>query len=367
MRFGTFFLLEKPQGVDDRTVFRNSLEQVQATEDLGYDSVWLAEHRFTEYGIMPDTMVFAAHVAATTSRIKIGTAVVVLPFHNPIRLAEQVAMIDVMSGGRYLFGVGRGYQAGEYRGFNIPMDESRRRFDEVLDICLGLWTQDHFSYEGKIHRIDDVTILPKPLQKPHPPVYITVMRTPESFRLAAARGYGVVSGNPYRMDPEFREAFLLYRKTLEEHGQIEKLDDFWALSQCFVAEDDEIAFEAPRASTESYMRAFMKYGSPKQADGSLSSDYSHYGKDWDDFLHASYEVQAASISFLIGSPNAVIDKLGRLREEGMKNFVLWFNRGGAIAQKEVLAAMELFATKVMPHFADKERSAPRSRVVSAPA
>src|SRR5437870_1017133 len=106
MRFGTFSLLEKPEGLDDRQVYLNSLEQVRATEDMGYDSVWPAEHRFTEYGIMPDTMVFAAHAAAITKRIRIGTAVVVLPFHNPIRLAEQVAMVDVMSGGRYMFGVG---------------------------------------------------------------------------------------------------------------------------------------------------------------------------------------------------------------------------------------------------------------------
>ena len=353
MRFGTFFLLERPEGLDDEAVYRNSLAQVQATEAMGYDSVWLAEHRFTEYGIMPDTMVFAAHVAATTKRIKIGTAVVVLPFHNPIRLAEQVAMVDVMSAGRYLFGVGRGYQAGEYRGFNIPMDESRQRFNEVLDICEGLWTRDHFSYEGKFHRVDDLTIFPKPLQKPHPPVLITVMRTPESFKLAAERGYGVVSGNPYRMDPEFRESFLLYRKALEETGQAHMLDEFWALSQCFVHSDQKKAFELPRESTESYMRAFMKHGSPKQADGKLSADYSHYGKDWDDFLHASYEVQANSLSFLIGSPQAVVDKLGKLEEEGMKNFILWFNRGGAIPQSDLLKSMELFAAKVMPHFAER--------------
>lgn len=105
----------------------------------------------------------------------------------------------------------------------------------------------------------------------------------------------------------------------------------------------------------------MRCRSPRQADGQLSADYSHYGRDWDDFLHASYDLQATSVSFLIGSPQAVVDKLGALREEGMRNFILWFNRGGAIAQKEVLRAMELFAAKVMPHLrsAARETLSPR--------
>lgn len=360
MRFGTFFLLEKPANLTDVQVFRNALEQVQATEDMGYDSVWLAEHRFTEYGIMPDTMVFAAHVAATTRRIKIGTAVVVLPFHNPIRLAEQVAMVDVMSNGRYLFGVGRGYQAGEYRGFNIPMDQSKDRFHEVLDICRGLWTTDRFSYQGKFHQVEDLSILPKPIQRPHPPVYLTVMRTPESFKFAADHGFGVVSGNPYRMDPEFREAFLLYRKELEERGQIHMLEEFWSLAQTFVHHDERVAYETPRASTDSYMQAFKKYGTPRQADGSLAADYSHYGKDWDAFLETDYDRQAGGTNFLIGNPQAVVDKVGLLREEGMKNFILWFNRGGAIPQRAVLDSMELFAAKVMPHFAERPLAASAS-------
>lgn len=196
MRFGTFFLLEKPAGLTDAQVYRNSLEQVQAAEQMGYDSVWLA---------------------------------------------EQVAMVDVMSGGRYLFGVGRGYQAGEYQGFNIPMDQSRGRFNEVLDICVGRWKNDRFSYGGKFYQVEDLALEPRPIQKPDPPVLITVIRTPESFKLAAARGYGVISGNPYRMDAEFREAFLLYRRTLEETGGLRMLDEFWALSQCFVHEDDRVA------------------------------------------------------------------------------------------------------------------------------
>ena len=144
MRFGLFFLLERPENGNDLEIYKNSMEQIRVADELGYDYVWLAEHRFTRYGVAPDVLVLGAWAAAATKRLRIGTAVIVLPFHNPILLAEQVAMVDCLSAGRYDFGTGRGYQAGEYRGLGIPMEESRTRYEEVMDICIGLWTQDHF-------------------------------------------------------------------------------------------------------------------------------------------------------------------------------------------------------------------------------
>jgi alkanesulfonate monooxygenase SsuD/methylene tetrahydromethanopterin reductase-like flavin-dependent oxidoreductase (luciferase family) len=140
------------------------------------------------------------------------------------------------------------------------------------------------------------------------------------------------------------------------------LEEFWSLAQTFVNPKERTAFEIPRDSTNSYMQSFAKHGTPRQADGTLSADYARYGDDWDAFLKTDYDRQARGDNFLIGSPQAVVDKIGKLREEGMKNFILWFNRGGAIPQKEVLAAMELFAAKVMPQFAD--RVSPRAETSS---
>jgi alkanesulfonate monooxygenase SsuD/methylene tetrahydromethanopterin reductase-like flavin-dependent oxidoreductase (luciferase family) len=147
VKFGQFFLLEQFTGRTESEVYRDSLEQIQVADELGYHTAWLAEHRFSPYGIMPDTLLFGAAVAATTTRIRIGTAVVVLPFHHPILIAEQTAMLDVLSNGRFDFGVGRGYQAQEFRSFNIDMDESRERFEETLNIIQGLWATDNFSYQ----------------------------------------------------------------------------------------------------------------------------------------------------------------------------------------------------------------------------
>ncbi len=350
MRFGLFFLLEKPADGSDVDVYGNTMEQIRLADELGYDYIWLAEHRFTRYGIAPDVLVLAGAAASVTRHVRIGTAVIVLPFHNPVLLAEQVAMVDVLSGGRFEFGAGRGYQAGEFRGLGIPMDESRSRFEEVMDICVGLWTQDRFTYHGKHYTVEDVTIEPKPVQKPHPPIWVTAMRSPGTFAYAAERGYGIISGNPYQVDPEFREAYLVYRETLEQMGKPELARNFWALAPGFVHPDAEQALEIPRESALSYQEAFAKYGSPRQADGKLPGGYERYGSGWDGARNMKYLDAVRSPNFLVGDVEQLKTRLHANAELGMNDFIIWMNRGGAIPQREVLASMELFAKEVMPEF-----------------
>ncbi|MBI4639970.1 MAG: LLM class flavin-dependent oxidoreductase, partial [Candidatus Tectomicrobia bacterium] len=334
MKFGTFYLLEKPAGLSDQEVYRNSVEQCVVSDELGFDGVWLAEHRFTHYGILPDTLLFGAHIAALTKKVRIGTAVTVLPFHHPIRLAEQIAMIDVLSNGRFDWGIGRGYQAGEYAGFNISMDESRARFTEVLDIVIGLLTHDRFSYEGQFFQVRDVSILPKPIQKPHPPIWMTVMRTPESFEFLAHRQYYLMSGNPYRMDPEFRQAFEMYKETLRRAGKSEAIDEAIAMIPTYLADDNELAKAEPRASVESFMAAFKEVGSPTAGGRPLSKDYARYAAE-DSARSGDYDTQV-EVNFLFGDPDHVIEKLKRFEELGIKYVICCMNRGGAMEQKNVL-------------------------------
>lgn len=143
------FLLSYPENTSQRQVYRDAIEQIRAAEDLGFDAVWLAEHHFSHYGICGTILGLASHVAGITRRVRIGTAVVVLPFWNPLVVAEEAAMVDQLSDGRLDLGVGRGYQWNEYRGFNLAMDESRERFEESLEILKRAWTQDRLTFEGK--------------------------------------------------------------------------------------------------------------------------------------------------------------------------------------------------------------------------
>lgn len=352
VRFGLFFLLEKPEHASDAEVYANTMEQIRLADELGYDYIWLAEHRFTRYGVAPDVLVLAAAAATVTRRVRIGTAVVVLPFHDPILLAEQVAMVDVLSGGRFDFGAGRGYQAGEFRGLGIPMEESRTRFEEVMDICVGLWTHERFSYQGRHYTIEDVSLEPKPIQKPHPPIWVTAMQTPATFAYAAERGYGIISGNPYQADPEFHQAYLVYQRTLNELGKPELGKNFWALAPAFTHRDSATALEIPRESALSYQQSFVRYGTPRQGDGTLPKGYEHYGAGWDGTRsNIGYlDTIVDSPNFLIGDIDQVKKRLAQNASIGMNDFILWMNRGGAIPQKQVLASMELFASEIMPQF-----------------
>ena len=195
MKFALFLLgsWTEPEADAQSRIFGEMLEQVEYAEELGFDSIWIAEHHSSRYGICPSLMPLLTHIAGRTKKIRIGAGVSVLPFYNPIFLAEESAMLDVLSNGRLDFGVGRGSADYEYGNFNIDMDTRDVRTQEALDIILGLWTQSDFSYQGEFYQVKDLTIAPSPVQKPHPPVYMAVSRTPASVDVAVERDLPILT------------------------------------------------------------------------------------------------------------------------------------------------------------------------------
>ena len=188
MEFGLFTEFEAPAGMSHATAFDESLAQMKAAEALGLDAVWLAEIHFQkDRSVLSSPLVVAAALAACTRRIKIGIAVQVLPLSHPLRLAEDVATVDHLSKGRLEFGIGRSGLPGHYQGFNIPYSESRERFLEALEILTKAWTQDRFSHEGKYFQFRDVCAMPKPYQKPHPPIRMAAT-TEETYPLVGRMG-----------------------------------------------------------------------------------------------------------------------------------------------------------------------------------
>src|SRR2546426_11612925 len=188
MEFGLFTEFPSPPGVTEAAAFDDALAQMKAAEDLGFDAVWLAEIHFQkDRSVLAAPLVIASALAACTRRVKIGIAVQVLPLSHPLRLAEDVATVDHISKGRLEFGVGRSGLPGHYQGFNIPYSESRDRFLETLDILTKAWTQERFSHHGKYFQFQDVCIMPKPYQKPHPPMRIAAT-TPETYPLVGRLG-----------------------------------------------------------------------------------------------------------------------------------------------------------------------------------
>src|SRR5437016_5847363 len=187
MRFGTYYFLQAPPTIAHPDVVRHEIEQMTWTEELGFDSIWLTEHHFIDYGLSVSPAVLAAAAAMRTRRVRIGLAAAILPFHDPVRLAEELAIVDILSEGRLDVGVGRGNRPVEFEGYRVPQIENRERFEESLAIILKAWTMERFAFEGRHFNIPEVRVIPKPLQRPHPPVYV-VCTSPDTIEATALRG-----------------------------------------------------------------------------------------------------------------------------------------------------------------------------------
>ena len=193
------------RSIELATVYARAIERFEIMDRTGYDAVWLAEHHFSGFSVCPSVHMMATMAAARTKRLRIGTAVSLAPFYHPLRLAEEVALLDVLSGGRVNWGAGRGFSRGEFTAFGIPPEESASRFRETVEIVLKAWTQEQLSHEGEHFRYDAVEVLPKPMQRPTPPVWMAA--TSESaIDWAAGRGFSIL------MDPHSTHAELAAKR-----------------------------------------------------------------------------------------------------------------------------------------------------------
>jgi alkanesulfonate monooxygenase SsuD/methylene tetrahydromethanopterin reductase-like flavin-dependent oxidoreductase (luciferase family) len=197
-------------------VYARAFSRIEIMDQTGYDCVWLAEHHFNTYSVCPSINVMASHVAARTRHLRIGMAVSLAAFYNPLRLAEEVALVDVLSGGRVNWGAGRGFDRSEFEAFAVPVEESSDRFRECVEIVLAAWQHEHLSYEGRFWRYDGIEVLPKPLQAPHPPVWLAATSL-DSIRRAAEKGYDILQ-DPHATHADIGHKRAAYYDVLREHG-----------------------------------------------------------------------------------------------------------------------------------------------------
>src|SRR3954462_10117017 len=191
MKFGLFYQLPCSPEQNEGARYDETIEQIVYAEELGFDAAWLAElHFFRSFSIMPAPLILAAAIAQRTKRIRLGTAVTLLPLQHPLRTAEEAAVVDILSQGRLEFGVGRGSIALHFEGFDVPRDESRERFEEALTIIERAWTHEICAFDGKYFQVPATTVVPKPVQKPHPPLRIAA-NSIETAEFAGEHGYPV--------------------------------------------------------------------------------------------------------------------------------------------------------------------------------
>jgi len=252
LRFGTFFFFQAPPGHRHDDIIRDELRQVEWSEELGFDEVWFTEHHFIDYGLSVDPATLASAAASRTRRVRIGLAAAILPFHHPLRLAEQMALVDIISDGRLDVGVGRGNRPAEFAGYRVPQHESRERFDETVDVMQRAWSEERFSYRGRFYTLDDIRVIPKPVQRPHPPLY-QVCVTKDGIENTALRGWPMLNSVLFGPVEQLVTNRDTYVSTLEKAGrtpaEIAGLLSRWGVSrQIYVADTDARALEEAKAA-----------------------------------------------------------------------------------------------------------------------
>ena len=370
MRFGGFSFGSWHESESHGEVLAQMVELAVHADRLGLDSFWLGEHHFSRHGILADTMVMAAHIAARTERIRIGTAVIVLPLHNPVRVAEQVAIVDHLSGGRLDVGVGIGYQQREFAGLGVDIDEARARFIESLDVMVRAWTEEPLVYDGEHVRIaeeDAIGVYPKPLQQPHPPIYQAVSTTPASIDLAASRGLPVIVGGPTDVLGRAPQVIAHWRERMRAHGRDPEGYDLPCLQNVFVAESDEAArAELERVDASWSLRVLREVGSPIGRDGKAPEGYEHWVQRWQQSQLASGEAARTDVPQLFGSPDTVANQVQALRDQGVEHVFGRFTIPG-VPFERVQRSLELFATEVVPRFHEGRPAPPPAAVEAATA
>ena len=347
MDFALFSHIPWPEENTPQSLYSDLLEQAVVGEELGFKAIWLAEHHFTRYGLGASSLVIASNIAARTTRIRLGTAVLIPPLHHPVRLAEDTATLDLLSDGRLDVGFGRGASTSEYGNFGVDHTESQARYRETIEMVETLWTTRDCSIDGKYYSVKHLNLVPTPLQQPHPPVYVAATRSVESLDFVASTGrrliIGVVLDTPDAMD--LLERFL---DQAQSGGHSVQAADVPFFRYFYVAETEEQAHRDAREALNwtldinTWRREFSQGSEVYEK----IADYRQRRTE----LPPSYEYLAEHRAF-IGTPDQCAEKIQALHDAGVRYFGCNFAFGG-LDQKKQIQSMELFAREVMPRFAD---------------
>ena len=348
MKFALFLLgsWTEPEASAQSRIFTEMVEQAEYAEELGFDSIWIAEHHSSRYGICPSLMPLLSHIAARTSKIRIGAGVSVLPLRDPIGLAEESAMLDVLSNGRLDFGVGRGSADYEYGNFNIDMGTRDVRTQEALDIILGLWTEDDFSYTGEFYQVKDLTIAPRPVQQPHPPMYMAVSRTPASVDVAVERDLPILTSFS-TPEADNLGLFSLYAERSAAAGKDLSVADMPYFRFVYLEEDGDAAREYPRESI-TWVRDLAGYRRTLTHGDEINVDLDHW-RSIRTVEPASYESELEGTTYF-GTPEECVQRITKLRDEYGIGYFGASMSFGSMEHAKVMRSMDLFAKEVMPRF-----------------
>jgi alkanesulfonate monooxygenase SsuD/methylene tetrahydromethanopterin reductase-like flavin-dependent oxidoreductase (luciferase family) len=323
--------------VGDSLGYRKYIDYVLYAEELGYHGVFVVEHHFTGVGQLSASLNFLSYLAGRPERKRHGTAVVVLPWHNPVLLAEQVATLDLLSNGRFDFGIGKGYRPPEFSGFSIPIEEATERFEETLAFLRQAWAaKDRFSYHGRRWHFENIVIEPRPVQQPHPPLWMGAGSF-ESIRRAAQQGFNLLLDQIAPVDLII-ERVATYRKESSQLGRPSRREQIGVARALQIVRNEEERQKAYEVRT----RVLKAIGGLARGPG--AERYQNIGS------HADADL-ASEESALLGTPDEIVARLKKL-EAGGVDYVLLVDPTGS---KENL---KTFTEEIMPAFPDATTGAP---------
>jgi natural product biosynthesis luciferase-like monooxygenase protein len=350
MRYGLFYLpsslpASRADGVER---LRAIVEQTAYAEQLGFDSVWLAEHHFHSFGgLFSATPVIGAAIAQRTTRMRIGTAVVLLPYHNPLRLAEDYATLDCLSGGRLEFGIGHGFVKWEALTFGIPLDDLRERFRENLDVILKAWRDPKLDHTGRFYNYQGVQVWPRPLQEPYPTVWMAATTSVESFELSGRYGFHMMLIPFLNEVEELRRKMQVYFSAREAAGFDPSTARVLGVYHAYVGASSTEARAAGAQGLAEYNSAAREAHSltPGLAD---PESYRSHERHREQMKVLTFDELVDQGRVLVGTPDEVRDKLEYVGErlyltDVAGNFAL-----GGLTDAQARASMHRFMEQVVP-------------------
>ncbi|MGO9603002.1 MAG: LLM class flavin-dependent oxidoreductase [Candidatus Binataceae bacterium] len=347
MKFDIFYQLPQTDSQHTPDRYRDLIAEAVAADRLGFDTIWLAEVHFApHFSVMPAPMMLHAAIAERTERLRLGLAVNLMPLHHPMRLAEETAMLDVLSGGRVEFGAGRGAFPLNYRGYGVPVAESRGLFEEGLEMVRAAWTQDRVTFRGRHYNVEDIEVVPKPIQRPHPPIRLAA-NSPDTFVYAGTNGYPIFAGGPVNPFPVLADRLAIYERALADGGHKRPDDWFAGLLMTFPGRDRASVRVTLEPSLRNYFHSVSEIIEPEALIPGVLTEFE---KVRDRLRTIQYD-QVEETLGAFGEPEYIADKIAKLKERfGFTRLVCWFETGGIAGHENVIAAMRLFAERVMPRF-----------------
>jgi alkanesulfonate monooxygenase SsuD/methylene tetrahydromethanopterin reductase-like flavin-dependent oxidoreductase (luciferase family) len=334
MEFGLFDQLPCAPSQDVGARYNDIIAQGQLADRLGLDAIWLAEYHFnSRFSVLPAPLLLAAAIARCTERVKIATAVNLLPLHQPVRLAEEWATLDVLSGGRAIFGIGRGSNPEHYQGMGIATEEGRPRFLEALEVVIKCWTEERLDHQGEFFQAEDVAVVPKPVQQPHPPVYVA-SNSADTFPMVGTLGHNLLVTPLIITKQGVKDGLAAYRKQLVASGHDPaKVKVLPTLAAC-VAESREKAEAVLRPTIDNYLGVLR--GGRSRGSGRAATITT------DEFLR-DYAI--------VGGPEECVEQIEAIREMfDCQGVIFWHNIGGLVPHEQITKSLQLFSDKVLPHF-----------------